>query len=501
MNIVIYARYSSEAQKEDSIIQQVNECKKYAELHGHTVIDEYKDKAESGRTDNRPNLQRMLRDSRSGAFEAVLVWKFDRFSRNMRDALNNEYILEQNGVEIISATEVIPKGAIGIITKAVLLGTNEYYSVDLAEKTSRGTMAIAEECKYTGGVVPLGYKINKEGKYKIDDDTKDLVKKIFSMYANGKTIVGICNYFNDSGLTTTRGNKFKPNSFHTILKNEKYIGIYVYKDVRIEDGVPRIIDDDLFEEVQLKLQENKKLGARERAFEEYILTGKLFCGHCSNSEHDTMMVGHSGYAKGKTKYCYYKCKNGKTCDKKMIGKDYIEEVVIDMCKSILTDKNIENISKAVAELAKNEKANQLLIALEKSLKTKIKEKNNLKIALRECEDSSLRQEIFSDLKQIAPEIEELEKNIAIEKTKVIGVNEDEIRFFLTQFQKYDILNVAHRKEIIKLLVNKIYLYDDKVTITFNSGKDTVDITFEFADKITKIDSKSDLCLLPNSLYQ
>ena len=176
-NIVIYARYSSDAQKKDSINQQVNACTKHAEMNDMNIIKIYKDEAKTGRNDDRDEFQRMLRDSRHKAFEAVLVWKFDRFARNMRDALNNEYILEENGVKVISATELIPSGAIGIIVKAVLLGINEYYSVDLSEKTQRGSSANAELGKFLGGTVPLGFKIvDKE--YTIDKETAPYVQKM-----------------------------------------------------------------------------------------------------------------------------------------------------------------------------------------------------------------------------------------------------------------------------------------------------------------------------------
>lgn len=177
-NIVIYARYSSDAQKRDSIKQQVDACKKYAANNDMNIVKIYKDEAKTGRNDDRDAFQQMLRDSRHKTFDAVLVWKFDRFARNMRDALNNEHILEENGVKVISATELIPDGSIGIIVKAVLLGINEYYSIDLSEKTQRGSSANAQLGKFLGGTVPFGFKII-DREYTIDEDTAPYVKKIF----------------------------------------------------------------------------------------------------------------------------------------------------------------------------------------------------------------------------------------------------------------------------------------------------------------------------------
>lgn len=510
-NIVIYARYSSDAQKKDSINQQVNACTKYAEMNDMNIIKIYKDEAKTGRNDDRDEFQRMLRDSRHKAFEAVLVWKFDRFARNMRDALNNEYILEENGVKVISATELIPGGAIGIIVKAVLLGINEYYSVDLSEKTQRGSSANAELGKFLGGTVPLGFKIvDKE--YTIDKETAPYVQKIFAMYASGKSVVEICQYLNERGIKSSTDAEFNNNSLHHMLKNERYLGTYIYKDVVIPNRIPQIINNDLFDSVQKILVENKKNPARKRAAEDYILLGKLFCGHCRDNgvdEDQQKMVGHSGNAA--KKYSYYKCKNEKNCGKKLVGKQLIEEYVLEKCKSLLTDKNINQIAKAIHKIAQKDNANLTLIQLEKQLVEKQRAKDNQLKALDNCEDDSVRQEIFVRIKQLKTDIDGLESAIAVERTKTLGLNEQEIKYFLTQFRDYDVLNIEHRKALVNMLINKIYLYDDrdgdkivknaKVTIIFNAGKDTVKITDELYTDIKKKTRGEKICTLPDSGHQ
>ena len=507
-NIVIYARYSSDAQRKDSITQQVDACKKYAENNDMNVIKIYKDEAKTGRNDDRAEFQRMLRESKQGAFEAVLVWKFDRFARNMKDALNNESILEENGVKVISATELIPDGAIGIIVKAVLLGINEYYSVDLSEKTQRGSSANAQLGKFLGGTVPFGYKIvNQE--YTLDEEKAPYVKKVFSMYASGKSVVEICQYLNDRGIKSSLGANFNNNSLHHMLKNERYLGTYIYKDVVIPNRIPQIIDKDLFDTVQKILIENKKNPARKRAKEEYILLGKLFCGHCRDNgveEEYQKMVGHSGNSK--KKYCYYKCKNEKNCGKKMVGKQLIEEYVLEKCKSILTDKNINQIAKKINEIAQKDNANLALVQLQKQLNACMVAKNNQLKALDSCDDDTIRQEIFARIKELKAEIEGLESSIAVERTKTLGLNEEEIRFFLTQFREYDILNATYRKALINMLVNKIYLYDDfdgrerkgnaRITIILNAGKDTVEITDELYADIKKNAKAETVCILDDS---
>ena len=85
MKAVIYARYSSDNQREESIEGQIRECKAYAERNGITILSSYIDRAFSAKTDNRPDFQRMIKDSAKGLFDVVIVWKLDRFARNRYD--------------------------------------------------------------------------------------------------------------------------------------------------------------------------------------------------------------------------------------------------------------------------------------------------------------------------------------------------------------------------------------------------------------------------------
>lgn len=111
---VIYARYSSSGQREESIEGQLRDCKEFAKQHGMNVVGEYIDKALTGRTDKRPDFQRMLRDSDRGLFQAVICWKMDRFARNRYDSAINKYKLKKNGVRVFYAKELIPEGPEGI---------------------------------------------------------------------------------------------------------------------------------------------------------------------------------------------------------------------------------------------------------------------------------------------------------------------------------------------------------------------------------------------------
>ena len=186
MNAVIYARYSSDSQREESIEGQLRECREYAERNDMTVVGTYIDRALSAKTADRPEFQRMIKDSAKELFEIVLVWKLDRFSRDRYDSAHYKHILKKNGVKVISAKEHISEGPEGIILEAMLEGYAEFYSAELSEKIHRGQKENALKGKNNGGGVPLGYLLDKKAqKLVIDPVTAPLVVEIFEKYADG----------------------------------------------------------------------------------------------------------------------------------------------------------------------------------------------------------------------------------------------------------------------------------------------------------------------------
>ena len=225
MTAVIYARYSSDSQREASIEGQLRDCKDYAERNGITVVGTYIDRAYSAKTDDRPEFQRMVQDSARKIFDAVLVWKLDRFARNRYDAVFYKRQLEKSGVHLVSVMEPISDGPEGIMVESLLIGMAEYYSAELAIKVARGERENALKCKYNGGVVPLGYVIGKEDRlYHIDPETAPIVQEIFTRYADGEPAEKIASSLNERGLRTRTGKPFVKNSFFQIFKNRRYIG-------------------------------------------------------------------------------------------------------------------------------------------------------------------------------------------------------------------------------------------------------------------------------------
>lgn len=479
MNVVIYARYSSHNQNEQSIEGQLVECEKFCKRNNYNIVNRYIDRAKSGTKDDREQFQQMIKDSEKGIFNGIVVYQLDRFARNRYDSAINKSKLKKNNVRVMSARENINDDASGILMESVLEGMAEYFSVELGQKVKRGMKINADNCYYNGGTIPLGYKlievdsnitdasgrIVKKKKYAIDEETAPVVQKIFEMYNNGSLMADIIRYLNSMCVKTSVGGEFNKNSIRKILLNKKYIGIYSYNGVETIDGIPRIIDDETFNNTQAIMQKNKKAPARARAKTEYLLTTKLFCGHCKD-----MMTGYSGTSKTGKLHSYYMCNNAKrkTCDKKAVQKDYIEDLVIEHARQILTDSNIKMIAEKVVNLVNNEKENTTLKRLNRMLKENEKQRNNLFDSLKICNIDSVKQSIFEELNKMEIERTRIKDEIAIEESQQIKLTFGQVKFFLIQLKNGDINDIKYRKALINTLINKVYLYDDNITIVFNT---------------------------------
>lgn len=300
MTAVIYARYSSDNQREESIEGQIRECTVYAEKNGFTVVKHYIDRAISAKTDNRPQFQQMIKDSERGIFDVIIVWKLDRFARNRYDSARYKTQLKRNGVKLVSATEVISAGPEGIILESVLEGYAEYYSADLSEKVIRGMTENALKGKFTGGAIPFGYTINADRRFEIDPLTAPFVAETFQRYNDGQTMREIRDWLNEKGIKNKRGGPMTFNTIQHMLNNLRYIGKLKYRDILIPDAIPPIVSVELFDDVQEKMLKNKKAPARRKAEDDYLLTTKLFCGYCG-----ALMFGESGTSRTGEVHRYY----------------------------------------------------------------------------------------------------------------------------------------------------------------------------------------------------
>ena len=486
MTAVIYARYSSDNQREESIEGQIRECTAYAEKNGITIVKHYIDRAISAKTDNRPEFQQMIRDSDKKLFDIVLVWKLDRFARNRYDSARYKTQLKKNGVKLMSATEIISEGPEGIILESVLEGYAEYYSADLAEKVVRGQTENILKGRCNGGRGTFGYTLDSERKFHIDPLTSPFVLESFTKYRDGLTMKEIRDWLNENGIKNPVGGAFTYNSVEHMLKNRRYIGELKFRDVVVPDAIPPIVPLELFEDVQEKIAKNKKAPARRKAEDDYLLTTKLHCGCCG-----ALMFGESGTSRTGEVHRYYKCataKKHKGCKKKTVRKQWLEDLVVNQTMQLVKDDAaMESIIAKVMELQNKENTNIPLY--EKQLRDA---ESGIQNMLNAIQAGILTSSTKERLEQLEETKRELEARIAEEKLAKPKVTEEFIRFWLLRFRKLNMNQKDQRQALVDTFINSIYLYDDKVLITFNYKEGTQTITFEEAAEAASKGNGSDL---------
>lgn len=461
---VVYARYSSAGQKEQSIDGQLAAAYKYAEAKGYQIVHEYIDRAMTGRNDDRDDFQRMLSDTGKHQFSVIIVWKVDRFGRNREEITFNKYRCKKNGVRVEYVAENMPEGPESVILEAVLEGMAEYYSLQLSQNVKRGLLENAKHHKAVSGTPPLGYKLTEDKHFEVDPDTAPLVRVIYEKYAAGETLFEIIRYLNNAGYKTPRGKPFARTSLDKLLKNEKYIGIYKFKDIIYdEDAVPALIDKDLFYKVQDMLEKNKRAPAKNWNYSDYLLTGKLFCGHCGDP-----MVGKAGHGKSGRKYDYYICKKN---DKKPVRKEWIEETVLQEVHRILDDDEIfqmivDNTWEYYLEQDTKEREREAMLKQIADIEKGIA---NLSKAVEQGMPFDV---VSGRLDELSGQKIALQKAIAeLEIQKGFKLTKDHIQFFLEQFRSMDASDRNCEKRLISVFVNAIYVYDDKLKIAFNYSEE------------------------------
>lgn len=454
----LYMRYSSDRQSEQSIEGQLRELLAYCVQHAYRVSAVYVDRAISAHTSmvKRAAFQKMLADSKRAPWNIVLVWKLDRFARNRQDSAAARALLYKNGCSVESATEAISATKEGRLLESVLEGLNEYYSDELREKIIRGNRESALKGNALGGSVPLGYKIENK-KWVLDPLTAPLVAEAFDRYANGETVASICDDFNARGYRTAKGAKFNKSSFKNIFRNEKYIGVYKYRDIRRENSVPRIVTDDVWAKVKARLKVNEEAPARGKAKVPYLLAGKIFCGHCGSQ-----MVGASGTGKSGRVYNYYSCagrKSNRTCNKKPVPKDWIEDVVVKDALEVLTDEVIDYVATVAARQSEEEiQQNTNIPAIREQIADIERKVRNLTKAI-EASDTA-PEALVSRIAELESQRKGLSTQLMEEQHSIIRLSKEMVVYYLESVREKAIPLETQKKMLIDLLVNSVTVYDD-----------------------------------------
>lgn len=484
---VIYARYSDRAQRDVSIDQQIAACRRYAEGLGLDVVRVYEDRALTGRTDARPGFQMMIRDSAKDDWEYVVVYALDRFARDRYDSVVYKRKLKDHGVRVISAMEHITDDPTGVLMESILEGFAEYYSKELAQKTQRGMLDNARKCM-VNGVLPVGYKKAPDGRYAIEETEAVLVAEIFRRVSDGETVTELLADFERRGLKTSRGTPWTRNIMYKALSNERYAGVYIYGDIRIEGGVPAIVSRELFDAVQLCLgakKNPKKInGVPQRRRQEngtYLLTGKLYCGDCK-----APMVGISGYSKNKSPYFYYACQTHRktgACGRQAVRREQIEMAIAEALQiHVLNDETILALADALVAYQEEQYGSLELQQLQAQLRETSKGLDNI---MKAIENGLYAPTMQARLNALEAEQQQLTARIQLLQPKQQQiVSKKDIILMLTACRHGDLNDPLYRQMLLDSFLIRAYLYDDHLKLQFTITEDreaTIDHTLP--DKI------------------
>ena len=366
MPVALYARVSSDRQDVDlSVSAQLRALRDYAEKHGYVVAREYVDEAESGRIADRPQFQKMLNEASKpeAPFQEILVWKFSRFTRKREHAVAFKAMLRRRGIRVVSITEQADDTPTGKLLEAIIESVDEFYSENLAQEVTRGMREAASRGFWVTSYAPYGYKRvyvqdgpKKRPTLELNPPADAVVRRIFDMVLQGKSILDVTKTLNAEGIPTTNGKKWLKTTIHTMLANEAYTGAVVWgikaKDkaepVRVENAFPAIVGNREFQRAKKLLGSRapKKVNPR-RASSPYLLSGLLKCETCGKAL--TAAEAKSG------KYTYYVChsllKRGSgTCKTPRLNAKTFEKLIVDEIRAnILTESNIRDLVKLLDE--------------------------------------------------------------------------------------------------------------------------------------------------------
>lgn len=457
-------------QREESIDAQIRACREYAEREGYEVVEIYYDEAISAKTDKRDDFQRMINDSKNSEFDIILVHKFNRFARNKFDSVLYKKRLADIGIKVVSVTQKIDDTPEGKMLEGILESMDEYYSANLALEVLKGMKENALKGKRTGGKPPLGYSYDSEGKL-IPNDQAFLVRKIFDMYNEGYGKLLIANKLNEMGYRTQTGNEFAGRSIYDILKNEKYLGHYVYNLGNEEIKLPHFHEPIISQEVWDESQKMKKRKHKPRLNSNviYTLTGKMRCGECGDrySGGGSKKTG----AGGKINY-YYVCNNKRyrRCSNLAVNKEKIEAYLCQhILLEILNDDEIEKIGNEFERIAKEQEENKPTISIEALQKEKKKLQAEKKKYLNLYGNERFTQEeLDEEVDRVIDRMKAIDKQIQIASYTQEGtIKKEEAVKYLQAFRaSYDSSNKHIVKALLDTFIDNLIIYKDRIDITY-----------------------------------
>lgn len=487
---VAYARYSSNNQREESIDAQLRAINDYCNKENVDLIEEYFDEAQTGKNDGRDDFQKMVNAILKGhiVVDAVLVHKFNRFARNKYDSALYKKRLREIGVRVVSVTQKIDDTPEGEMLEGFIEVIDEYYSANLALEVKKGLKENALKGKYTGGKIPYGLRVDEDGFFCPDEKTAPIVRRIFELYAEGTPKAAICKMLNEQGYRNQYGRFFNTRTIYDMLRNEKYVGVYIYRHTHEEtiklEGVIKnpIISAELWDKVTALRQVKSKPKFREQK-RYYYLTGKTVCGCCGS----TYCGAGSKKTTATNTAAYYKCsgkvkaKNG--CKNTSLNKEYYEQKIVDkVTEAVFTPERVREIAEQVYKQLEAERKAPLIPTAK--LKRQLAD---VKAQQAELLDIMLNSKISRDILEakeaaLAAEQKTLEKNIKknneLESSQIISVEKIEQFIFSYKVAVNEKKDDEHLfiKSIFDTFVNEVVVEPEEIKVNIKVDFSAFDFT-------------------------
>lgn len=491
-NAVIYARFSSKMQNDGASIDlQLDACKDFAEKNGYTVVGTYVDEAISGtKEDQRIQFMQMITDAETHDFSTVLVYKYNRFARDMRLQLKYEDLLDQFDVSLIATTENYGDSHQANLLKMISAWSAENDIIQISENVLRGQKSRARECRHCGGHPPLGFDVDPVTKNLVLSSNKDeitAVKTMFNMRSQGYTYQEIVRALDYAGVNRSKkGQRITKTSMLSILKNEKYMGTFVfnkstakdkhgkrnghrYKDdveiIKVPNGCPAIVDEDTFSRVQDILKNPSAASGRARATRFYLLSGllKCSCGAAYIAHYRNERPSHKGYAN-------YVCSGGRrnpncTCQNKGIEMTSLDTMVLQIVQDILL-QDAQNLADHL-NLSRNKAFDNLDNQLKEARKQVSEIDKKIKNLSTAIADGFYDQTLQTQLQELIES-----KAILVKKIKDLSVQSqtplvtvDEIKEKLLTISNFmQSNNIREVQMALSSLIDVITIYSDRVEI-------------------------------------
>ena len=493
MIAALYARYSSDRQRAESITAQLRYGREFCRRHGYTIGYEYTDLAKTGTNDNRDAFQRMLADSQKGLFDVAIIHKCDRFGRDEYDYYTNKEKLERCGIRVeYTGQNFDPSTPEGKLMENQLVGLAAYYSRNLAGEVKKGQRENAFEGKCTNGSLAYGYMTSGEEKYIVIDEQKaPAVRYVYKSYAEGASYNTIKLWLKEHGYKTARGADFTSTALHDMLVNPRYIGTAIlgrnvpFPDGRrnshraeipegctvVENAHPAIIEKDLFEKVAAKMKINRRRTGAHSAKHVYLLSGFLFCGECGSSYVGSIThKGHSDYTKR-----YYRCSKRQrytsaACSNNIIAADDLEDYITKRMLETIKGKEfmdilVAKVSAAYTSLCDTSKDDlSELQGRQKKLRAAL---SNLYSLVEDGTADEFDKErlgkVKLDLREVERKLQDLEQ-----RKNLPFISEKVIRQYITEsFSEYIQKNSTENiRAILENFVDRIIISKEDITIRY-----------------------------------